>query len=115
MDLEGVDQELTAGQIAELPDYDHGNLDREGEARLRRLFDHGTGQAPEEETFDEDRFYGSRRQTGRTQAETARVAGLEPGGATAAGRQDRTITGELDRAVGTLEEEAVVPGRGARD
>ena len=108
-------EELTAGQIAELPDYDHGNLDREWEARLRRLFDHGTGQAPEEETFDEDRFYGSRRQTGRTQAETARVAGLEPGGATAAGRQDRTITGELDRAVGTLEEEAVVPGRGARD
>jgi len=83
-------EELTAGHIAELPGYDHGNLDREGEARLHRLFDHGTGQAPEEETFDEDRFYGSRRQTGRTQAETARVAGLAPGGATPAARPRRT-------------------------
>src|SRR5947209_2632809 len=98
-------EELAAGQIAELPDYDYGTLDREAEARLRQWFDRGAGHAAASEPytgplFDEDRFYGSRRQTGRTQpgaTETARVAGLEPGGATAARGQDRPVTGELDR------------------
>ncbi len=94
-------EELTAGQIAELPGYDSGDLDREAEARVRRVFDPGTDHAPGGEPyasplFDADRFYGSRRQTGQTRAETARVAGLEPGGTTAGGHE-RTITGELDR------------------
>ncbi|HEX3556162.1 MAG TPA: PRC-barrel domain-containing protein [Thermoanaerobaculia bacterium] len=114
-------EELTAGQIAELPDYDSGDLDREAEARVRRVFDRGVGHAPgaapdASPLFDEDRFYGSRRRTGETRAETARGAGLAAGGATPAGGQDRPLTGELDRAVEAPEEEtAAVPGRGARD
>jgi hypothetical protein len=52
-------------------------------------------------------------------AESARAAGLEPGGATPAGEQDRTVTGELDRAVNAPDhsvtrdrEEAALPVRG---
>jgi hypothetical protein len=110
-------EELTAGQIAELPAYDYGDLDREAEARVRQLFDRTAGHAPGGELFsgplfDEDRFYGSRRQTGQTRAEIARVAGLEPGGAPRAGGQDRPITGELDRAM-EVPAEAVL-GRGSR-
>ncbi|MBW8874598.1 MAG: PRC-barrel domain-containing protein [Acidobacteria bacterium] len=118
-------EEFTAGQIAELPAYDSGNLDREAEARVRQAFDRGgAGHAPGGEPytsplFDEDRFYGPRRQTSQTRAETARGAGLEAGGATPAGGQGRPITGELDRLDRTVEtpeeETAAVPGRGARD
>jgi hypothetical protein len=106
-------EELTAGQIAELPAYDSGDLDREAEARVRQAFDREPYASP---LFDEDRFYGPRRQTRRTRAETARGAGLAAGGATPTSEQERTITGELDRAVEAREEEtAAVPGRGARD
>ncbi len=102
---------LRAGDAAGLPDYDGGHLDREGEATLRRCFDRAHIDVPESDfyahdLYDEDRFYGPRRldrldRIDRSQAiaETARAAGLEPGAATPAGEQDRTITGELDRAV----------------
>lgn len=101
-------EDLTAGQIAELPDYDYGNLDRDAEARLRQYFDRISGHAPGGDvyaspSFDADRFYGTRR---RTQADTARVAGLAPGNESSGGapaRPVRPVTGELDRVEETAE------------
>jgi hypothetical protein len=90
-------EELTAGQIAELPDYDYGNLDRDAEARLHQWFHHAAGRpAPGDDfysspSFDADRFYSARRQTART-------AGLAEGGMDSSGAPARTVTGELDRA-----------------
>ena len=64
---------------------------------------------------------GSHQQTDRGEAiaETARAAGLEAVDTTPAGEQDRTITGELDRAVNAPDhsvtrdrEEAALPVRG---
>lgn len=56
---------------------------------------------------------------GETIAENARAAGLEAGDTAPAGEPDRTITGELDRAVNAPDhsvtrdrEEAVLPVRG---
>lgn len=87
-----------------LPDYTGQPLDRDYETSLRRRFDETYVQSPQQDfyehhLYDEDRFYGSRRGA-RDQApvESARVAGLAPG-APPAGEQDRTVTGELDRAV----------------
>jgi hypothetical protein len=96
-------EDLTAGQIAELPDYDYGNLDRDTEARLRQYFDRTSGHAPGDDfyaspSFDTDRFYSARRQTGRTQADTARTAGLAEGNESSGGAPARPVTGELDRA-----------------
>ncbi len=107
-------EELTAGQIAELPDYDYGNLDRDAEARLHQWFHHVSGHTPGDDfyaspSFDQDRFYGARRQTGRTQAtqvDTARAVGLAEGGMDSSGAPARLVTGELDR------EQGAVPGRG---
>ncbi len=94
-------EDLTAGQLAELPDYDRDTLDREAESRLRRVFDRITGHAPGADfyaspSFNEDRFYGSRRRD--TPADTARAAGLAAGGESSGGAPARPITGELDRA-----------------
>lgn len=98
-------EELHADDAAGLPDYDGQRLDREDEVSLRRWFDqtHAEGQESDfyaHDLYDEDRFYGPRRlDSSQAIAETARSAGLEPGGVTPAGDQDWTITGELDRAV----------------
>lgn len=120
-------ERLTATAAAGLPDYQGQHLEPEHEAELRRWFDHYV-QAPHHEIsahdlYDEDRFYGPRRlQADRgeaTAAETARVAGLEPGATPPASEQDRPITGELDRAVNAPDhsltrdhEEAALPVRG---
>ncbi|HEV2856039.1 MAG TPA: PRC-barrel domain-containing protein [Thermoanaerobaculia bacterium] len=97
-------QGMPAADAAGLPDYNGENLDRDYETGLRRRLDPSYTQAPEREfyahdLYDQDRFYGPRRQTART-------AGLEPGGSArdSSGR-DREITGELDR-------EAALPDRG---
>jgi len=94
-------EDLTAGQIAELPDYDRDTLDPEAESRLRQMFDRITGHAPGADfyagpSFNEDRFYGPRRQG--TPAATARTAGLATGGESSGGAPARPVTGELDRA-----------------
>jgi PRC-barrel domain protein len=115
---------LRAADAAGLPDYDERRFDRDYEAGLRRWFDRTYSHAPEHDfyahgLYDEDRFYGPRRQPldrADAIAENARAAGLEAGGATPAGEQDRTITGELDRAVhapdhSVLREEVVAPER----
>lgn len=114
---------LSAADAAGLPNYDGQNLDREHEAGLLRWFDRTYTHAAERDfyahdLYDEDRFYGSRPRADHSQAlaDSARVAGLEPGGVPPAG-QDRTITGELDRAIGTADtesprEEAALPVRG---
>jgi hypothetical protein len=104
-------EDLTAGQIAELPDYDYGNLDRDAEARLRQYFDRTSGHAPGDDvyaspSFDQDRFYGTRRRTGPTRADTARTAGLAQGNESSGAAPDRPVrpvTGELDRAEETAE------------
>lgn len=95
-------EELTAGQIAELPDYEYGDLDRETEARLRQAFERFFGRAPEDDfyggpAYDQDRFYAPRRQEGRGRAatDTARMAGLESGDAEPA-HHDHAVTGRLD-------------------
>lgn len=104
---------LRAADAAGLSSYDGQRLDREAEASLLRELDQSYTHAPERDfyahdLFDEDRFFGPRRQrTDRGQA--ARAVGLEPGGA--ASPKAREITGELDRAVDAREEEAV-PARG---
>jgi hypothetical protein len=115
-----------------LPDYNGQTLDREYEASLRRAFEPAYTHSPERDfyahdLYDEERFYSPRRQRtdrGQALAGNARAAGLEPGGAPTAGAQDRTVTGELDRAVGTPDrgtlrseaeapqEEAALPVRG---
>ena len=112
---------LTATAAAGLPDYQGQSLDPEHETELRRWLDRYL-HAPHPELYDEDRFYGPRRlkaDRGETIAETARAAGLEPGASPPAGEQDRTITGELDRAVNAPDhsltrdhEEAALPARG---
>ncbi len=112
---------LSAADAAGLPDYHGQHLDAEHEAELRRWFDQTFIHRPHHDLYDEDRFYGPRRQADRSEAiaETARTAGLEVGDATPAGEQDRAITGELDRAVNAPDhsvtrdrEEAVLPVRG---
>jgi PRC-barrel domain protein len=112
-----------------LPDYTGQTLDRDYELSLRRWFDEASVASPEEDfyahhLYDEDRFYSPRRLgRDRASAESARAAGLEAD-APPAGEQDRTVTGELDRAVGAPDrsgprgeaevpqEETVLPGRG---
>ena len=94
-------EDLTAGQIAELPDYDRDTLDREAESRLRQWFDRTFSHTQAADfymgpSFDEDRFYSSRRRS--TPADTARAAGLAAGGESSGGAPARPITGELDRA-----------------
>ncbi|MEA2602464.1 MAG: photosynthetic reaction center subunit [Acidobacteriota bacterium] len=101
-------EDLTAGQIAELPDYDYGNLDRDAEARLRQYFDRTSGHAPGSDvyaspSFDADRFYGARRRTGPARTDTARTAGLAQGNESSGGAPARPVTGELDRAGETAE------------
>ena len=123
-------ESLTATAAAGLPDYQGQRLDPEHEAELRRWFDrtyvHAQHQPHHElyahDLYDEDRFYGPRRRQadrGEAMAETARAAGLEPGATPPAGELDRTITGELDRAVNAPDhsltrehEEAALPVRG---
>jgi hypothetical protein len=121
------DRVLVEGLTAAgLPDYQGQRLDAEQEAELRRWFDrylHAPhGEPYPHDLYDEDRFYGPRRRQadrGEAIAETARAAGLEPGAGAPAGEQDRTITGELDRAVNAPDhsvtrdhEEAALPVRG---
>lgn len=120
---------LRSADALALPDYAGQTLDRDYEAGLRRWFDEAAAPSPEEDfyahhLYDEDRFYGSRRLSrGQASAENARAAGLEAS-TPPAGEQERTVTGELDRAVGTsdrsgplaeaevTEEEAALPVRG---
>ena len=96
-------EKLRAADAAGLPDYNGQNLDPELDASLRQWFEQTYTHTPEggfaaHDLYDEDRFYGPRRQRADL-AESARAAGLEPAAVTPAGEQDRTITGELDRAV----------------
>lgn len=127
--IEGLRAEDAAG----LPDYNGEEVSGEYEADLRRRFDHGYAPTAgsdfyAHDLYNDERFYSPRRQrqTSASQpaAEAARVAGLEPGGATGQ-LQDREITGELDRAVdapdhstlrddgpGVRQEEPVLPLRG---
>ncbi|HEV8577900.1 MAG TPA: PRC-barrel domain-containing protein [Thermoanaerobaculia bacterium] len=119
-------EKLSAAEAAGLPVYDGRDLDREYEVGLLPWFDRAWAHAPEREfyahdLYDEDRFYGTRRRADRGEAiaESARAAGLEPAGAAPAGDRDRTVTGELDRAVDAPDrsvtrdhEEAALPSRG---
>ena len=119
-------ENLTTAAVAGLPDYQGQHLEPEHEAELRQWFDRTFVHAPHRELsthdlYDEDRFYGSRRRQadrGEAIVETARAAGLEPGATPPADEQDRTITGELDRAVNAPDhsvtrdhEEAALPVR----
>jgi hypothetical protein len=118
---------LRVEDAAGLPDYNGQNLDPELDASLRQWFEQTYTHRPEggfhaHDLYDEDRFYGPRRQRGdrgQAIAENARAAGLEPAAVTPTGEQDRTITGELDRAVNAPDhnvtrddEEAALPVRG---
>jgi len=113
-------ERLRAADAAGLPDYNGQHLDAEQEASLRRWFEQADFHT--HDFYDEDRFYAPRRQRadrGQAITESARAAGLEPAGAPPAGEQDRTVTGELDRAVNAPDhsvtrdrEEAALPVRG---
>jgi hypothetical protein len=111
-------QGLSAAMAAGLPDYTGQDLDHGYETGLRGRFDPSYTPAPDRRDFythdlyDQDRFYGPRR----VPADTARTAGLEPGGSIA---PERPVTGELDRTVNAPnrnqtrdEADAVLPGRG---
>ena len=103
-------EDLTAAEIAELPDYDDEALDREGESRLRQWFDRTFSHTQAADfytgpSFNEDRFYGPRRRG--TQADTARAAGLAEGGMSSSRAPARPITGELDRAEEPVESHEV--------
>jgi hypothetical protein len=100
---------LRAEDAPGLPDYRGQDLTRELEAGLRQRFDSAYTHSAEgdfysHDLYDPDRFYAPRR-------ETARQAGLEPGGAAPSGSRSREITGELDRAV-DVPDEAELPVRG---
>jgi hypothetical protein len=113
-------QGMPAADAAGLPDYNGENLNRDYETGLRTRFDRSYTHAPEgdfyaHDLYDENRFYGPRR-------ETARTAGLEPGGPARDSGREREITGELDRATPAANEpdhstaredaEAALTGRG---
>lgn len=112
-------QDLSASAAAGLPDYTGENLDRDYEAGLRLRFDRSYTHSPEgdfyaHDLYDDNRFYGPRRQT-------ARAAGLEADGSTGVGDRGREVTGELDQAVNApdhnvtredVETETALPLRG---
>jgi hypothetical protein len=107
-----VAEGLRAADVLGLPDYHGQSVSRDDETGLRQRFDRGYAHSAEHDfyahdLYDQDRFYGPRRQSGR-------VAGLEAGRGEPAAQdraaRNREITGELDRSV--PHEDATLPVRG---
>jgi hypothetical protein len=110
-----VAEGLRAADALGLPDYHGQSVSRDYETGLRQRFDRGYSHSTEHDfyahdLYDQDRFYGPRRQSGR-------VAGLEAGHGEPAAQdraaRNREITGELDRSVPhEPHEDATLPVRG---